>query len=149
MAIPKCILKETYLKKVEMRMNHHQSREIKPGSNIRVNLNISKGFNRLSPAVQEVELTLDLHAIHGERQFYQALVVQAGIFEVQADPEMEKNPSFVEMIETECSRHLFPFLKEAVVNLSQKSGFNHRFFDHVDFDRLLDPAETETAKTMH
>ena len=150
MAILECKLKESFLKKADLRINHQHSRSIKPGDNIRVNLNVSKGgFNRTGQKVYEAELTLDLHAIEGDKLFFQLLLVQGGLFDVKV-PAKAKNPEKVaDLVEVECARVLFPIIKDTAINLSEKAGFNQRFFEYIEFERLLDPKTPATTQTVH
>ena len=137
---------ETYLKKMDVRITPLDKNKLKSGENIRVNMSINKGINSVSETLREMELTIDLHAIQGERQFFQLTATQVGRFGTQA-----QDRKITQALESEYTQQIFPHLKKTIIEVSQKTGFDCRFFDQIDLDRVLypQPQPQETNQTKH
>lgn len=84
-----------------------------------IELNISFNSEELDPGVYQTILHAVVNAKIGTEQMFLIEIDQAGIFQMQNLP-----PEQLELLHNiECPNILFPFLREAVSDLSTRAGF--------------------------
>lgn len=97
-----------------------------------INLQINTSSSLISENIYEVVLTLTVTAKLGEKTAYLVEVQQAGIFSIRGFP----NEHLGAMMGAFCPNVLFPFGREAIASLVQKSGFPPLLLNPVNFDAL-------------
>jgi len=96
------------------------------------NLQIECENTRLDASNFEVQITVTLKLTTGEKTAYLVEAKQAGVFTLDNIPEDQLDP----MLGIACPNILFPFAREAVADLVQKSGFPPHLLPPVNFEAL-------------
>ena len=99
----------------------------------KANLQIDCENTRLDPSNFEVQVTVTLKLLTGEKVAYLVEVKQAGVFTLENVPGDQLEP----MLRITCPNILFPFAREAVADLVQKAGFPPHLLPPVNFEALF------------
>lgn len=97
-----------------------------------VNLQLNHASKAVAEHVHEVVLTLTVTAKQGEKTAYLVEIQQAGIFGLRGFSDDQLGA----MLGAYCPNMLFPYAREAISSLIQKSGFPPLLLNPVNFDVL-------------
>ncbi len=127
----------------------------KAGWEPNINLNLTNGINKLPEENSfEVVIKLTVTAKVGEQIAYIIEVEQAGIFTVSGFEEAQQNY----MLGAMAPNILFPYARELISSLSQKSGFPPILLNPISFESLYQQhmenqnkqqAETQEDEVKH
>lgn len=106
------------------------------------NLQLECANSRLDDSNFEVQIFITLTLTVGEKTAYLVEVKQAGVFTLENIPEDQLEP----MLNIACPNILFPFAREAVADLVQKSGFPPHLLPPVSFEALYAQERERRAK---
>ncbi len=97
-----------------------------------VNLQLNHTANGIAEQVHEVVLTLTVTAKQADKTAYLVEIKQAGIFGLRGF----SGDQLGAMLGAYCPNMLFPYAREAISSLIQKSGFPPLLLNPVNFDAL-------------
>lgn len=97
-----------------------------------INVNMETGTKLLADANVEVVLSVTAKATHEDRAVFLVEVHQAGVFTIKGFSEQELNM----ILATYCPTILFPYLREAVSDLTLKGGMAPLLLQPVNFDAV-------------
>lgn len=124
-------IQKVYLKDVSLEVPNSPSiftEQWKP----EINLQINTSSSQIAENIYNVTLTLTVTAKLGEKTAYLVEIQQSGIFTIKGFP----NDHLGAMLGAFCPNILFPFGREAIASLVQKSGFPPLVLNPVNFDAL-------------
>lgn len=108
----------------------------------------AKGFDN---GFFEANLTVTAKATSGDNTLFLVELTQAGIFQIENMPEEELEP----LLGIGCPSILFPYLREAVSDLTTRAGFPPLVLQPINFEaifmqqRMAEAAEEAEAETKH
>lgn len=109
-----------------------------------IELNISFNSEELDPGVYQTVLHAVINAKIGNEQMFLIEIDQAGIFQMKNLP-----PEQIELLHNiECPNILFPFLREAVSDLSTRAGFLPVVLAPVNFAYLYQQKQQAQASAV-
>ena len=97
-----------------------------------INVNMETGTKPLADGNVEVVLSVTAKATHEDRAVFLVEVHQAGVFTIKGFSEQELNM----ILATYCPTILFPYLREAVSDLTLKGGMAPLLLQPVNFDAV-------------
>ena len=97
--------------------------------------------NSISEGVFEVTVTTTVTCKIGEKVAYLIEVKQAGIFQAHNIPQEEIEP----LLAVACPNILFPYLREAVSDLSVRGGFPPLLLNPVNFEASYQQQKAQIA----
>lgn len=122
--------------------------EWKPKLDVEVDTRAVK-LSELSDQAHEVTLSISIKATLNEQVAYLAELDQVGLFLITG---FDNQAEYRALLGAWCPTQLFPFAREAVADLIQRSGFPHFLLQPINFDSMyqqrLAHAEAEQA-TAH
>ncbi len=115
-----------------------------------INLQIGSAAKQIDSNLFEVILTITATAKIGEKNAFLVELQQAGIFSVRGfqDPELGA------LLGSYCPGVLYPYAREAVSSLINKSGFPPLYLAPINFDAMwakqqMDQAQAAAAAVTH
>lgn len=100
------------------------------GPQISVGVNVSS--RQRSGAEYEVDLKMEVKAVHGEETVFNIELLYGGLFRVSNVPQQHLHP----FVMIECPRLLFPFARQIVADAAVRGGFPPLMIDPIDFVAL-------------
>lgn len=97
-----------------------------------INVNMETATKPLGDGNVEVMLSVTARATHEDRAVFLVEVHQAGVFTIRGFSEQELNM----ILATYCPTILFPYLREAVSDLTLKGGMAPLLLQPVNFDAV-------------
>lgn len=137
-------IQKIYLKDVSLEVPHSPgifTQQWKPEINLQINTTSSP----IAENVYNVVLTLTVTAKLAEKTAYLIEVQQAGIFTIKGFSNDHMGP----MLGAFCPNILFPFSREAIASLVQKSGFPPLLLNPVNFDAIYLQQIEAQKKAQH
>ena len=108
-----------------------------------IELNISFNTNKIDEGVYQTVLHAVVNAKIGEQQMFLVEIDQAGIFQLRNIPEDQ-----IELIQNiECPNMLFPYLREAVSDLTSRAGFIPVVLAPINFAYLYQQKQAQINAT--
>lgn len=95
----------------------------------------------IDEGVYEVTVTVTVTAKVGDKVMFLIEAKQAGIFTLRNVPEVEKTP----VLAVVCPNILFPYLREAVSDVSVRAGFAPVLLSPINFDALYQQQQIPAA----
>jgi preprotein translocase subunit SecB len=92
--------------------------------------NEAKGFDN---GFFEASLTVTAKAVAGENTLFLVELTQAGIFQIENIPDEELDPA----LGIGCPTVLFPYLREAVTDLTTRAGFPPLILQPINFEAIF------------
>lgn len=114
--------------------------ESKDGSNIDVQVNV--GTTPLHDDAHEVTLNFRVEAKTGENTLFIVELVYAGVFKIVGLTQETLRPALL----IEAPRHLFPFARQIIAEVTQNSGYPTLMLDPINFAGLYQQGEARAAQ---
>jgi preprotein translocase subunit SecB len=114
--------------------------ESKEGSNIDVQVNV--GTTPLHDDAHEVTLNFRVEAKTGENTLFIVELVYAGVFKIVGVTQEALHPALL----IEAPRHLFPFARQIIADVTQNSGYPTLMLDPINFAGLYQQGEARAAQ---
>ena len=105
-----------------------------------IEVQLHTSASAIDEGVYEVTVTSTVTAKIGEKVMFLIEVKQAGIFTVRNVPEAEKTP----VLAVVCPNILFPYLREAVSDVSVRAGFAPVLLSPINFDALYQQQQAQS-----
>ena len=110
--------------------------------NPQVNIDVNSSARPLADNVYEVALFIRGEAKSEDKTVFIVELTYGGIVTISNVPEENIQPLL--LIET--PRHLFPFARSIVANVTRDGGFPPLLINPMDFEALYDDAQTEQTE---
>ena len=105
-----------------------------------IEVQLHTAASAIDEGVYEVTVTSTVTAKIGDKVMFLIEVKQAGIFTVRNVPETEKTP----VLAVVCPNILFPYLREAVSDVSVRAGFAPVLLSPINFDALYQQQQAQS-----
>ena len=105
-----------------------------------IEVQLHTAASAIDEGVYEVTVTATVTAKIGDKVMFLIEVKQAGIFTVRNVPEAEKTP----VLAVVCPNILFPYLREAVSDVSVRAGFAPVLLSPINFDVLYQQQQAQS-----
>lgn len=105
-----------------------------------IEVQLHTAASAIDDGVYEVTVTSTVTAKIGDKVMFLIEVKQAGIFTVRNVPEAEKTP----VLAVVCPNILFPYLREAVSDVSVRAGFAPVLLSPINFDALYQQQQAQS-----
>ena len=102
--------------------------DLKPEVNVQVNLDA----NKKNETGYEVALKLNVNAKSGDQPVFVLEIDYAGLFTIENVPDDQIHPFLM----IECTRMMFPFVRQIARNTTADGGFPPLNIDNIDFMQL-------------
>ena len=97
-----------------------------------IDVNLSNNHREVSEGLYEAVLVITATVTHEEATAFLVEVQQAGVFTIDGFEDEEKRY----LLGSQCMNILFPYLREAISDLSVRGGFPPLLLSPVNFDAL-------------
>ncbi len=98
----------------------------------KIDINLTNSQREIGPGLYEAVLVITATVTHQDATAFLVEVHQAGLFAIEGFSEEEKRY----LIGSQCMTILFPYLREAISDLSVRGGFPPLLLSPVNFDAL-------------
>lgn len=107
----------------------------------KTDLNLRSSHTMVEEGLHEVLLTVTVEAKSADKTIFLAELQQAGLFEISGYGEDELGA----IVGSFCPNTLFPYVRETIASLIQKSGFPEFVLQPINFDALYVQSQQKKA----
>ncbi len=112
-----------------------------PSERPKIDINVDVGHRALAPMNHEVVLRIDVKASLGGNALFMIELEYAGLFQFENIP-----PESLEAVcLMECPRHIFPFARRIIADVTRDGGFPPMMIDPIDFASLYRQQQAQRA----
>lgn len=101
----------------------------------------AKGFDN---GFFETSLTVTAKAVAGEHTLFLVELTQAGMFQIENIPQTELEP----ILSISCPNILFPYLREAISDLTTRAGFPPLMLQPINFEAIFMQQRADNAENQ-